>query len=93
MCILFKIIIATVLASVSFLGGLYLGMLVDDAYLWIVLTVPIASAMYLGRLRCERCGKLVFRHEGMRFGVKWTYWGYPLGRIPMSCNRCGHSFC
>jgi ribosomal protein L37E len=83
-----KALILVALVVNNLLGSLGLTIFVDWRFGWAIL-LPVAFALWLVMLRCERCGTLVYKN---RMGTaRLSYWGgfNPLRR---RCTQCGFDF-
>lgn len=79
------------LIFMNFFGSLGLTLYVDQRFLWSLVVFPTAFALLLLRLRCERCGKPVYKNRANMLGVTINYWG-GLNPLPRSCAECGFHF-
>jgi len=77
-----------ILVLVTFLGSSGLMLNFQRPFLYLVFSVPILFAVLLGRLRCERCEKLVYRNKVKMGGVAISYYG-GLNPFPKKCGECG----
>jgi ribosomal protein L37E len=88
MTVMAKAAVAIALSMVSAFAAALLTFSVDERFVWLVFVLPMIFAVWLMTLRCERCGKLVYRNEVQVLGVKFTYWG-TFNPLPRRCSRCG----
>lgn len=85
-----KAIILLVLIVVNFSSGMLWAVTVDRRFGWLAFLLPMIWAVWLSRLRCPRCSKLVYLRTREVLGVPWTYYG---GKpLPDRCERCGFAF-
>lgn len=85
-----KAIVLVFLAFINFLGGMGLTLYVDQRFVLIAILIPMLCGLLLLTLRCERCGKPLYRNQVRILGVNFTYWGGV--RIPRVCSQCGLDF-
>jgi hypothetical protein len=86
-----KAIILVALILVNFFGSLGLTLYVDQRFLWSVVLLPTLFALLLLALRCEKCGKPVYKNRINLLGVSFTYWG-GFNPLPRKCTQCGFDF-
>src|SRR5213594_2889805 len=86
-----KALILLALIFINFFGSLLLTLYVSQRFVWVLFAVPAVLALFLLTLRCERCGKPVYKRSAKILGVTFTYWG-GFNPLPQKCDQCGFDF-
>jgi ribosomal protein L37E len=89
--ILKKAIILFVLQVTNFFGTLGLALFVDPRFAWATVAFFVLFGVLSSSLKCERCGKPIYRNSVQVQGLSFTYWG-GLNPFPRRCGQCGFDF-
>jgi len=86
-----KAVILFVLVVVNFFGSLGLALFVDPRFVW-TLVLPVLFGVLSMTLKCEKCGKPLYKNRVELQGMSFTYWG-GLNPFPRRCGQCGYDLC
>lgn len=85
-----KTVILTFLVLINAVGSGALTVYIDQRFIWPAIVLPVLFGLFLVTLRCNRCGKLVYKNNAKLQGLTFRHSGWPV--LPGKCAQCGLDF-